>query len=143
MLVSRNVLPGVACFAGALCYFVAGRTTPMGQQLRTPLLDAAFAGVLALFLFADLVIFHRNYLRDLMDRNTQGGEAQAQAETRLELGRSVRELLLPKGAFLDCTLETAIDGINQGEISGLSFDNAGNLWVASTQGPSEAQTSSA
>jgi len=28
----------------------------------------------------------------------------------------------------------ASQGINQGEISGLSFDNAGNLWVASTQG---------
>lgn len=86
----------VACFVGAICYLVAGRMTPLGQQLRTPLLDAAFAGVLALFLFSDLVIFHRNYLRDLMDRNASGGEAQSQAETRLELGRSVRELLLPK-----------------------------------------------
>jgi len=28
----------------------------------------------------------------------------------------------------------AAQGINQNEISGLSFDAAGNLWVASTQG---------
>ena len=31
-------------------------------------------------------------------------------------------------------ISLASQGINQGEISGLSFDSSGNLWVASTQG---------
>jgi ligand-binding sensor domain-containing protein len=32
------------------------------------------------------------------------------------------------------TLDISAQGVNQNEISGLSFDAAGNLWVSSTQG---------
>lgn len=97
-------LVALTCATGALTYVVAARAEFSPEALlRT---DFSLVTAFALFVVADLVVFHRSYYREKASRIAAA--ERGDLEARLELGRSVQELLLSKerdGRFGEFTYE--------------------------------------
>lgn len=97
LLPKRRKLVGagaLAAFVAAACYIVSARwISGMAHPLATPILDHAFAVALGVLLVADLVTFHREYVKAKSGRVTRN-DSELVDETRRELGRGARALLL-------------------------------------------------
>jgi hypothetical protein len=88
----------VAALAAGACYVVSARwITEMARPLATPLLDHAFTVTLGVLLVADLVVFHRDYVKARQGR-TSKTDAELADAMRRELGRGARALLLGRAA---------------------------------------------
>src|SRR5690606_33072208 len=83
------------CLAAAICYVLKARFGDERLTLPATVMDHALAGVFALFLLADLVVFHRNYFKEKASRIELARES-GQHDARVELGRTVQRMLLPK-----------------------------------------------
>lgn len=82
----------VATIGATACYLVSARWIADGRALTTPLLDHAFAMTLGVFLLADLIVFHRSYVKDKASRIAKR-DGDVTLETRRELARGLRTLV--------------------------------------------------